>query len=155
MSDKENEQDAVAMVKNLPIAKRSSDINLVRNSNSVNSSTSHSVNVSVQGTGIHIGNNYVYNLSTCLPQPANQPQLTISKPEEEAKIYKKTRSVAELKKSIEHLNEEYLDIFSRNFGDRYKEVFILLEIDSLFVDRMYVDHFQNGSGEVKISKNFL
>lgn len=161
MSDKENEsveRDAMALVeKNLHVVKKSSETNLVQsnatnnlvNNLLVNTSTNNAVNVNIQNSsGIQIGN----TINLCLTAGPQIPQLTSSANQqaEEAKVYRKTRSVSELMKSTEQLNEQYLDIFAENFGDRYLQLPILLGIDDLFVQRMHVDYFHSGqSREVR------
>jgi hypothetical protein len=167
MSDKENEsleRDAMALVeKNLQIAKRSNDTNIVRsNANNsvnnllVNSSTSHAVNFNIQNSsGIQIGNSITLNCWAPGAQQPPQPVCSATQQAEEARVYRKTRSIAELMKSTEPLSEIYLDIFSENFGDRYLQLPILLGIDDLFVQRMHVDYFQSGkSQEVRGSSYF-
>lgn len=157
MSDKENElleRDAMAIVQ---ITKKSSDTNLMRSNanNSVNnllvkSSTNHAVSYNINNSsGIQIGN--TFNLSwTPGAQPSSQPHSSAIQQAEEARVYRKTRSISDLMKSIEHLSEQYLDIFAENFGDRYLQLPILLGIDDLFVQRMHVDYFHSGqSREVR------
>lgn len=178
MSDKENElleRDAVALVEKCgQIVKRSSDTNLVSNSanNSVNNllvnnSSTNSLGFNIRNcNGVQIGN--VFNISGCIPglnrgsgnnlidssstyNAPLQPICSASQIQEEAKVYRKTRTISELMKSTEQLNEQYLDIFAENFGNRYLQLPILLQIDDLFVQRMHVDYFHSGqSREVRL-----
>lgn len=167
MSDKENElmeKDAMALeeVKG-EMVKRSSDGSLTRsngaqsvvNSLVVNSSTSNAVNyVFNNGSGIQIGNTYHLNWSPGTAQPSSSSATSADQQAVEAKIYRKTRTIAELMNSTERLTEQYLDIFSEYFGDRYQQLPILLNIEDLFFKRMQVDHFPNG-GTKEVTRMIL
>lgn len=65
-------------------------------------------------------------------------------------IYKKTPTIKEMLESTEPISTTFLDIVAGNFGLRWKEVTILLQINQLKVDRKYADFFERGgTKEVK------
>lgn len=56
----------------------------------------------------------------------------------------KTPTIKKMMDSDEQLSPAFLDMVSGNFGSRWRDFTILLNIDYLFVDRMYEDHFGHG-----------
>ncbi|CRL02395.1 CLUMA_CG015242, isoform A, partial [Clunio marinus] len=63
---------------------------------------------------------------------------------DEQNIYMKTPTIKEMMESKEPLSPIFLNIVSEEFGSRWREFLILLQIDTLFVDRMREDHFDKG-----------
>lgn len=158
MSDKEN--DAVS-VSNLQVAKRSIENNLVQsgvgevvavnnNSNSLTLNRSQTQNIcyNISGKGtVHIGNVQYF----MPPQVSTTRNLVARRDKSEAKFLK-THSISEMMRSTEPLNEKYLDIFAESFGERYEQVPILLNVNSLDVERMKVDHFNRGGSREVMKK---
>jgi hypothetical protein len=126
--------------------------NVVQNNNNlqINSSTTQTAVINIQGNGIHIGSNIQIFGSSKSTSPSSAHHLAL----EEIKI-RKTRSISELLKSTEPLTGKYLDIFAENFGERWEQVPVLLEIDKLKVERMYVDHNNRGGSREVISLIFI
>lgn len=56
----------------------------------------------------------------------------------------KTPTIKKMMDSTETISSAFLDVVSGNFGSRWRDVTILLNINRLFVDRMYEDHFERG-----------
>lgn len=56
----------------------------------------------------------------------------------------KTPTIKKMMDSTETISSAFLDVVSGNFGSRWRDVTILLNISHLFVDRMYEDHFERG-----------
>lgn len=146
------ERDAIALgERSMQVAKKSESsltrnggANSLQNNLLVNNSTNNEVIFNIQNSaGVHIGNSFHLNWTPGCPQVPAQLS-SANQIAEEAKVYRKTRSVAELMRSTEPLSEPYLDIFSENFGDRYLQLPILLQIDDLFVQRMKEDYFHSG-----------
>lgn len=59
-------------------------------------------------------------------------------------LYKKTPTIKAMLESSDPISLGFLDIVSGNFGARWKEVTILLQINQLFVERMYEDYNDKG-----------
>lgn len=157
MSDKENElmqRDAVPST-STQIAERSKDDSVTAKvvNNSLQLNQANTRNVIIRGNNIHHGDVHYHH-------PPQTKQLVLPSKEllrmidHEKNIYLKTESISKMAKSTERLSEKYLDIFAANFGQRYEQVPILLNIESLDIERMNVDHFnRGGSREVMISRS--
>jgi len=63
---------------------------------------------------------------------------------EDESVYRKTPTIKVMLESTDPITLAFLDCVSEYFGSRYREVTILLDINKLFVDRMYEDFFDKG-----------
>ena len=55
-------------------------------------------------------------------------------------IYKKTPTIKAMMESKEPLTNHFLYFLSENFGNRWREVIMVLQVDQLYVHRMYKDY---------------
>lgn len=170
MSDKENEpmqKDAVPIPddnnnnkNSLVVAESSSsnETNQVQVYNE-NASTSNGVinnllvsnqhrnttNYSFVGcNGIMIGNDLTVGWSPGSSQCSAVANTNQDVNDKDLKHIKKTPTIKEMMGSKQPLTDKYLDIFCENFGSRYHSVYVLLDINVLFFERMYEDHFRHG-----------
>lgn len=95
-------------------------------------------------SGITLGNQITIGMSRneIAPWQKNGTMKTID-PEDESFITK-TPTISKMLKSTESIPVEFLDCVSKNLGHRWREVPVLLNIDSLFVQLQYEDHFDKG-----------
>lgn len=154
MSDKENEliqSDAVPSTSS-QISKRSSD-DIVRRdivNNNLQLNQARTSNTFIRGTNIHHGDIH-FHQAPQTTQLVLSPRQFDDMVRKEKEMYLKTESIAEMLRSAEPLSSKYLDIFAESFGERYEQVPILLNIHSLDIERMKVDHFnKGGSREVRM-----
>lgn len=66
-------------------------------------------------------------------------------------LYRKTPTIKQMLESTDLISSAFLDIVAGNFGAKWKDVTILLQINQLFVERMYEDY--NDRGGTKEVKN--
>lgn len=101
-------------------------------------------------TGVNIG--MIITVQSPGPATTAQSQKAATSAQRNTRpdsIYKKTSTVKEMLLSKEQISPGFLDHLAGNFGERWREITIQLKIDQLFVDRMFVDHFDRaGSKEV-------
>lgn len=142
-----NEKDAVATVvegsalvaRNEEVIKYSqSNSHQLVNNNTVLTNNSAHVTTFNNCNGLTFGG--VYNIGWS-PGSSKQTK-AVAKLDES--VYRKTPTIKEMLESNEPLSAAYLDCVSANFGLRWREITILLEINQLFVDRMYEDNFEKG-----------
>lgn len=155
MSDKENEllqSDAVPSTSS-QIAKRSNNdsvsAKVVNNNLQVNQARTH--NIIIRGNNIQHGDIHYHQTPQTSQVVLSQSQF-VEMAKKEKEIYRKTESIAEMIRSTEPLNEKILDIFAENFGKRYEQVPILLNINRLDFERMKVDHFNRGGSREVMMK---
>lgn len=94
------------------------------------------------GTVVHIGwSPGSSNKNAKANGPAAKPDET---------VYKKTPTIKAMLESKDPISIPLLEYISGQFGFRWRDITILLEISQLFVDRMHEDHFGKGIQEVNI-----
>ena len=115
------------------------------NNNMLVSNQSLSTNLTFERcSGITLGNQITIDMSTNALAPWNKNGTAkIIDPEDESFITK-TPTIAKMLKSIEPIPVEFLDCVSKNLGHRWREIPMLLNVDSLFVQLQYEDHFDKG-----------
>lgn len=75
---------------------------------------------------------------------------------EDESAYKKTPTIKTMMETEKAISTAFLDNVSGNFGTRWREVAVLLEINPLFVDRMYEDYYnKDGTKEVTFQSKLL
>lgn len=93
--------------------------------------------------GITLGS--VFNMGWSQGNTSNVAEPNISNQvRSRESVYKKTPTIKEMLESTEPISTAFLDIVAGNFGLRWKEVTILLQINQLTVDRKYADYFERG-----------
>lgn len=119
---------------------------LLRQSNTSSTMTFNGCNGITLGTIVNVG------WSPGNSSIASKPVKTVAKIDES--VYRKTPTIKAMLESNEPITDAYLDCVSANFGSRWKEITILLEINQLIVERMYEDYFEKG-GTKEVNQNFL
>jgi hypothetical protein len=94
--------------------------------------------------GITLGNIVNINPGWSPGSSQNSSIADMSQDTEINLVYKKTPTIKAMMLSEDPLDEQFLDIFCANFGAGWKSLTVHLQINELFVQRMYEDHFQFG-----------
>jgi hypothetical protein len=69
--------------------------------------------------------------------------------------YNKTPTIKAMLESSDPITSAFLDIAAEFFGLRWREITILLQINQLFVDRMYEDYNERGGTKEVTTAKFL
>lgn len=97
--------------------------------------------------GVHIGN--VINVKIPMQNLQVSPQIL----HDEKNVYKKTPTIKEMMNSPERLSSGFLDHICKYFGERWRDVTLLLDIDQLYVERIKEDELIFKKGGTKEVKN--
>jgi len=92
--------------------------------------------------GITLGTVVNVGWSPGRSRAANRTLRTVAK--EDESVYRKTPTIKLMLESTDTISLAFLDCVAEYFGNRWREVTILLDINKLFVDRMYEDFFDKG-----------
>lgn len=128
----DNEEHSVTTVNNNMLTAQTNS-STVTTSNVMNFNKCNGINV---GTVVHIG------WSPGCSKAAAKPKNSVVPIDET--VYKKTPTIKAMLESKDPISPGFLDEVSGNFGFRWREITILLEISQLFVDRMYEDYNERG-----------
>lgn len=117
----------------------------VTNNNMLVSNQSSSTNLTFEKcSGITLGNQITIDMSRNEVASWNKNGTVKAIDAEDESFITKTPTISKMLKSIEAIPVEFLDCVSKNLGHRWREVPVLLNIDSLFVQLQYEDHFDKG-----------
>ncbi|CAO1403085.1 unnamed protein product [Diamesa tonsa] len=117
----------------------------VTNHNMLVSNQSLSTNLTFERcSGITLGNQITIDMSRNEIAPWNKNGTVKTIDAEDESYITKTPTISKMLKSIQPIPVEFLDCVSKNLGHRWREVPVLLNIDSLFVQLQYEDHFDKG-----------
>jgi hypothetical protein len=114
-------------VNNMMVASQTNSSSILRFDNCRNVTLGNVFNV-----GGWMGNAGVVARSDMVPLKGKEPP------------YSKTPTVKAMMESSDPITPAFLDILSGYFGARWKEVTILLQINQLFVERMFEDNNERG-----------
>lgn len=148
ISESSFEKDAVPIPKTaavsakLPVSERVSNNLSLSQTNSATSYTFNGCNGITLGSVFQVG-----SLAPARSTVVSTPKR--ASPKFDESVYKKTPTIKAMMESSEPISTAFLNFISSNFGSRWREITILLEINQLFVDRMYEDYFYSeGTKEV-------
>lgn len=107
--------------------------------------------------GISIGNSTSVNLGWSPGMGASNfvvadrtPRSALARNHDDESIYRKTPTIKKMMENDKPIPDTLLDNVCANLGFRWREVTVQLHINELFVDQMYIDHFDRfGIREVK------
>jgi len=74
-----------------------------------------------------------------IPRRENNAEFNIN-----AYVFRRSPTISKMMASREKISPAFLDKISESFGSRWRALTVLLEIDQIFVERMWEDNFTNG-----------
>lgn len=141
--------DSVPVESSIVVSQLNRNLNIFKNTENnavIQNINSLAYNIQ-QSQNVHVGT--VVNVKVPMRNLVVSHQII----QDEKDVYKKTPSIKEMMNCSDKLSTGFLDHICKHFGDRWRDVTVLLDIDQLHVERIKEDELFFKKGGTKEVRN--